>query len=329
MYNDLWQIAPTTSLPDDLVRRFCDTYLFHDGKVLSLADTRDQTLMADLAGQAAIIFSEYISIARKHLDDLDTGIVAIDIPSVFKDATLDAITGSLIAVTISQVIMPSSLDRENQTPFSIFTASKDNSKKLDNIGIQGMSPTDILDFHSDGSIKGDILSVPDYISIYNIFINYSKTGSFYWVPTSKLRNLNYFTEKLGMNTDYCFSLTPTVYDSGLTDVKIINRRAKASLFSETHRGSITTFMNGIFEGRDSDEDAQYIDLINEFKSAITNNEFRLFVPQESRKLVILNNSNGFHARDIFEDPIEGYAVTRTYLRSTSISGQVVGRIIEG
>lgn len=329
MNNDLWQIAPTISLPDDLVRQFCDTWLFQDGKVLSLADTRDQALMTQLTGQAAKIFSECISIAHKHLEDADAGIVAIDIPSVFEDATVDAITGSLIAVSISQVIMPSFPDRENFTPFSIFTASKENNEKLNNVGIQGVSPTDILDFHSDGSIQDDILSVPYYISIYNIFINYSKTGNSYWVPTSKMKDFNFFTEKLGMNTDYCFSLTPTVYDNGQTDVKIINRRAKASLFCKTHDGSITTFMNGTFEGRDSDEDARYIDLINEFKSAISNNEFRLFIPQGSRKLVILNNSNGFHARDIFENPIEGHEVTRTYLRSTSISGHVVGRIIEG
>ncbi|MFW7358574.1 MAG: hypothetical protein ACODTL_21765 [Brucella sp.] len=321
--------APVFSIPVENARDFACNNLLIDDFPLSLAQTRDKSVMAKLTEQASLFFVDMIPEIKRQLDNPFVGIVAIDVPQVFDDATVDAIVGSLIAVSLTQAIMPSLPDRENNTPFSIFTASKDNSKKQDHVGIRGLSPTDVLDFHSDGAITNGKLSVPDYISIFNVFINYRDRGNFYWVPTCTIQSLSQIVEKVGLSQEYCFSLTPAVYDNGQSSVKIVDRRARAAIFTRAPDGSITTFMNGTFEGHADTGTDQAKDITTEIKGAIAANPVRYLIPQESRRLIILNNANGFHARDIFENPMEGYAVTRTYLRSASISGKVVGRIIEG
>ncbi len=253
--------APVFSIPVENARDFACNNLLIDDFPLSLAQTRDKSVMAKLTEQASLFFVDMIPEIKRQLDNPFVGIVAIDVPQVFDDATVDAIVGSLIAVSLTQAIMPSLPDRENNAPFSIFTASKDNSKNLDHVGIRGLSPT--------------------------------------------------------------------VYDNGQSSVKIVDRRARAAIFTRAPDGSITTFMNGTFEGHADTGTDQAKDITAEIKSTIAANPVRYSIPQESRRLIILNNANGFHARDIFENPMEGYAVTRTYLRSASISGKVVGRIIEG
>ncbi|MBC2885409.1 hypothetical protein H7Q97_08310 [Ochrobactrum sp. CM-21-5] len=321
--------APILSIPVQSAREFAHKNLLINGALISLADTKDRAVLKNLAEQASHFFADLISEIQSQLNRPSVGIVAIDVPQVLEDATADAIVGSLIAMSLTQAIMPSLLDRENDTPFSIFTASKDNSEKLDHVGIRGLTPTDVLDFHSDGSIAGEELSVPDYISIFNVFINYHNRGNFYWVPTSAIPSFSQIVEKVGLSQEYCFSLTPAVYDNGKPDVKVVDRRARVAIFTRTSDGSITTFMNGTFDGRADKNTDQEDDVVAEIKNAISTNPIRYSIPQESRRLIIFNNANGFHARDIFEGPMEEYPVTRTYLRSASISGKVVGQIIEG
>lgn len=321
--------APVFSIPVKTGRNFASKYLLVDDSPLSLAQTRDKSVMAKLTEHAALTFADLIPEVQRQLDNPLIGIVAIDVPPMFEDATTDAIIGSLIAISLTQTIMPSLPDRENGTPFSIFTASKDNRKKLDSAGIHGLSPTDILDFHSDGSIKDGKLSVPDYVSIFNVFINYHNRGNFYWVPTCTIPNLSQIIKKVGWSQNHCFQLTPTVYDNGQSDLKIVNRRAKAAIFARATDGSITTFMNGNYEGCADTGIDQAKEITAEIKNAIITSPIRYSISQESRRLIILNNSNGFHARDIFEKPIEYFPVTRTYLRSASIAGTIVGQLIKG
>ncbi|MEL4073324.1 hypothetical protein WKW50_24660 [Ochrobactrum sp. GPK 3] len=322
-----WKAAPICRLSASDVQNFANRYLERNGLLISLSDTRDTTLMFDLSARACEVFADTINEMKTHLECAETGIVAVDIPEVFDDATADATIGSLTAVALSQAITPNLPDRENKTPFSIFTASKDNSEKLDQIGIRGLSPVDVLEFHSDGSIADGLLSVPDYISLFNVFINYYDRGYFYWVPTRSITGFPEIVERAGFGKDYYFSLTPAVYNTTQSDLKVIDRRAKAAIFSLAGDGTVTTFMNGTFEGP-CETSGVPGDIVSQIKTAISTNSIRYFVPQESRRLIMLNNANGFHARDIFERPMNGCQVTRAYLRSASISGKIVGNILE-
>jgi len=323
-----YETAPIAKLDLRAVTEFCENQLVRNGAIIPLAATSDSNLMADLAGSAGEYFSEDIASATDLISDRDIGIAGMDIPIIYDDPTKDAICGALVAVSISQHIMPSLLDKENKTPFSMFNASPENNAALAKAGMKNISPTDILDFHSDGSVLNDILAVPDYISIYNVFINYNQRGSFYWVPSSSISNLNSYIKEFGYEQEYLFDLTPTVYSEKGSEIKsIVARRARTSIFQKNSRDEVITFMNGSFLGKATDIGGHLSERLAEFQHEISTNGSRYAVPQESRRMVLLNNASGFHARDIFEDPIDGYPITRCYLRSASASGRVVGEIV--
>lgn len=52
-------------------------------------------------------------------------------------------------------------------------------------------------------------------------------------------------------------------------------------------------------------------------ASLSRNSIRISTPLRSRRLFILNNWLGAHARDIFEEPIEGVKYTRSFFRSMS------------
>jgi len=316
------------SLPQETASDFCDQYLMKSGIMISLADLRDGELTADLANQAAHVFAGLIADLQRHLDNPGLGIAAVDIPSIFEDATFDAAAGALIAVSLIQAFMPTVWDRRNQTPFSIFTVSNDDRQKLERTDLEYLSPTDRLDFHADSSVIGKRVAVPDYIALYNIAVNFEERGCFHWVPTCKIDGINALVNKVGLSKEYYFKLNPTVYDDGENDVMVIEHRVKASIFSRTQNGSITTFMSGSFDGVVGEEHAQSHDVVADMVEAISANKFRYSIPQESRRLIIVNNANGFHARDALEKPWPDVSVNRAYLRCTSVAGKVVGEIVE-
>lgn len=319
--------APIVTLEKDAVREFCETTLLENDSPIPLVATSDANLISQLSAQAGEAFSGEIRRIGTEISNVDVGIAAVDVPVVYEDVTKDAITGALVSLSISQHIMPSVLDRENRTPFSMFSASEGNNVALNKLGIKNVSPVDVLEFHSDGTIKGNTLAVPDYIAIYNVFINYAKRGNFYWVPSSSIPSMSNYVINLGFTSDYLFDLTPSVYSNREGIKSISPHRARTSVFQEDEDGSVVTFMNGTFLGRESDMGGGASNHLAEFQQAIANNPSRYAVPQESRRMIILNNAAGFHARDVFEVPFEDVSVTRCYLRSASLSGRVMGEII--
>ncbi|WP_087004915.1 hypothetical protein [Rhizobium sullae] len=320
--------APVTVLDKNAVREFCEAHLLREGDVLPLIATADSGTMSGLAEAASAHFCPHLQESIASFSDPDIGISGIDIPEIYDDPTKDAITGALVAVSISQTLMPSILDKENRTPFSMFNASPANNAVLNEAGLKNISPTDILDFHSDGGIFNSRLSVPKFISIYNIFINYKRRGNFYWIPTSAIDNIDEYFDKIGTEDNYLFDLTPSVYSDRGSEIRSISaNRAETAIFQKVD-GRIITFMNGDFLGRSTGGGNNFtIGLLDEFKDVIRRTRPKYAVPQESRRIVILNNAHGFHARDIFEEPVEGHPYTRSYLRSASLDGYPVGKII--
>ncbi len=153
-------------------------------------------------------------------------------------------------------------------------------------------------------------------------------ATFYWVPTSTISSFSHIVEKVGLSQEYCFSLTPAVYDNGQSDVKVVDRRARAAIFTRALDGSITTFMNGTLKV------GPVLASIKQKTSPLKSRQlFRpiRFVIQFRRKAGGLSFSimrTGFMLAIFFENPMEEYPVTRTYLRSASIAGKVVGQIVE-
>lgn len=321
--------APTFALSSEIVRRFCHEVLEIDGELRSLADTRDTPTLQYLANEFEAAFSDVIPEINACISDKACGIAAIDVPPVYDDLTDDAIAGALVSVALTSVLIEPSRDAENLTPFTMFSASYESNKALNEAGLLNISPTDILDFHSDGRIEHNTLGVPRYIAIYNTFINYRDCGNFYWVPISSIDNIQEHVEGIGFDTDFTFDLTPSIYgESGSKIGSVVERKVKTAIFSEDEDGSLITFMNGKFAGKETDDDDDYANRLRAFQAAIARNPFRYAAQQKSRRMIVLNNSSGFHARDIFQDPIIGHEETRNYLRSVSTDAVNTGYVIQ-
>ncbi|MBJ6133126.1 hypothetical protein JAU75_09805 [Ochrobactrum sp. Q0168] len=316
------------SLAPEAAHNFCDQYLTKNGIMLSLADLRDKELTADLASQAAYAFADLVTDLQFQLDSPEIGIVAVDIPTIFEDATLDATAGALLGISLVQALMPTLYDGKNHTPFSVFTTSADSRLKLERVGLQDLVPLNRLEFHSDSSVTGKSVAVPHYIALYNIAINFEERGCFHWVPTCKIDGIFELVNKVGLSTEYYFKLNPAVYEDGRNDVMIIEQRVKATIFNHAQNGSITTYMSGQFDGKVGEEHTQSHDIVADIVKAISENKFRYSIPQENRRLLIMNNANGFHARDALEKPLPGVSMNRAYLRCTSVAGKIVGEVLD-
>lgn len=327
LHSKAYAEAPSFSLNKGKVHQFCHDVLEVGGELRSLGDTREASTLEHLCCELKTAFSETIEQIEARIVDKTCGIAAIDIPTIYEDPTDDAITGALVSIALTSALFKPSSDIENLTPFTMFSASYESNKALNDVGLLHISPTDILDFHSDGLIQGKSLSVPRYIAIYNTFINYRKCGNFYWVPISSIENASEHIDRIGFDDDFTFDLTPAVYgETGSRIDNVVERKVKTAIFSEDDAGNIITFMNGKFAGKES-AGGDYADRLKAFQTSIAQNPFRYAVEQKSRRLIVLNNSSGFHARDIFEDPILGHEETRNYLRSVSMESVNTGYVL--
>ncbi|MUO80772.1 hypothetical protein GOZ80_11460 [Agrobacterium vitis] len=319
--------APSFALDKEKVRQFCHDVLEVDGELRSLGDTREASVLEQLSSELKTAFSGTTAQIETRIADKTCGIAAIDIPPIYEDVTDDAIAGALVSIALTSTLIEPSKDIENLTPFTMFSASYESNKALNEAGLLNISPTDILDFHSDGLIRGKSLGVPRYIAIYNTFINYRKCGSFYWVPISAIDNLSEHVDRIGFDDDFTFELTPAIYgENGSKIDNVVERKVKTAIFSEGEDGSIITFMNGKFAGKEG-AGTDYANRLKSFQTAIAQNPFRYAAEQRSRRLIVLNNMSGFHARDIFEDPILGHEETRNYLRSVSVEAVNTGHVM--
>lgn len=327
LHRNAYVEAPSFSLDKKKVRQFCHDVLEVGGELRSLGDTKDASVLEHLSCELKTSLSGTIAQIEAPITDKTCGIATIDIPQIYQDLTDDAIAGALVSIALTSVLIKPSKDIENLTPFTMFSASYESNKALNEAGLLNISPTDILDFHSDGLIRGVSLGVPRYIAIYNTFINYRKCGSFYWIPTSSIENLSEHVERIGFDDDFTFDLTPAIYgETGSRIDHVVERKVKTAIFSKDADGSIITFMNGKFAGKEG-AGTDYANHLKAFRAAIAKSPLRYAAAQKSRRLIVLNNSSGFHARDIFKDPIPGHEETRNYLRSVSMEAVNTGYVI--
>ena len=58
------------------------------------------------------------------------------------------------------------------------------------------------------------------------------------------------------------------------------------------------------------------------RNSLLKNEFKIRIPQKERRIIFLNNTLGFHARDVFEEPIENVDLSRVMLRMVDINAEL-------
>ncbi|HVT63270.1 MAG TPA: hypothetical protein VHD33_07290, partial [Legionellaceae bacterium] len=164
------------------------------------------------------------------------------------------------------------------------------------------------------------IEIPKYIATYNLYISYKKPGNFIWIPTKHWEESSKFKDVKYKNMIININLTPTfhlnhedkIYNSGYEKIC-------APLSYINQNGDDLFFLNGqVFLKNNSDECVQ---AVNEMRNSLLKNDFKICIPQKERRIIFLNNILGFHARDIFEEPIENVDLSRVMLRMVDVNAE--------
>jgi len=304
-------IAPFV-LEDASAIEFIHRYRAAASSLEGLADIRLPVMQQILRDDDGL-FAEMIEGVQSTLDDPEVSFAAIDMPSVSDNPQADALFGCILATAIQTAISEPVIDRHSGTPFSLYNASQDNEDKLVEAGLKFYSPEDRLGFHSDGLITEAGIHVPKYVSVYNLMIAYRQPGNFYFLPTAAWDGFEKFRDAFGINRDVTFSMTPIVHALGNGEVKASRSSpVTAPLFWQDGEAE-AIFYNGEIDTGPQ----ELIALADQMRQSLLDNPRRVACPIRNRRMFIMANDRGFHARDIFADPIDGTKYTRSFLRYVS------------
>lgn len=104
------------------------------------------------------------------------------------------------------------------------------------------------------------------------------------------------------------------------------RERRAAVKCQTTDGKIVVFLNGEVVGSSSVQTWERLKhSVKGLTASLSSNSERLGAPIKGRRMFILNNTLGFHARDIFEESIPGTKYTRSFLRTVAREGIEIGR----
>lgn len=319
--------APLLSVSLNACKNFIKTLQKKRIQPKSLDIFRNPNVLGEIDHLSSNLLEDIYTDIRKPLQDESCGIVALDIPQeITHNPTLDTLFGAIIAQTIVNRIMPPAIDRRNQTPFTLYNASKSNEDKLKKAGLKFYSPEEKLGFHTDGRIDSPDVYIPDFLSIYNLLIAYKETGNFYWIPFTLWNEFESHAEAIGWNKPYKFELTPIIYPGENGTVEALPKTTIEAPIFNKKKNHKSMFFNGQIIGRNSHEDDDVLTISKSLTSSMQSNPVRYHVPQYPRRLMIMKNSTGAHSRDIFNSPLTGTRYTRSFMRSVSLEGEKVGTV---
>ena len=303
--------APCLSVSDDLLSSFADG-LSHF-PVPRLAVLREACLRTEVFAVARRVYSDCILSARSYLDDPDIGVCSIDIGSSSREIDeKNAFLRTLSALALCFAISPLLDDPRLGLPFTLYQSSTGNEAKLQDKDIRFYSPTVKLGFHNDGAIHQDLLFIPSFVSLLNLFIGYNKPGHFYWLPLSRWAQFEELASRFEGHS-YTLEVTPIVYQSDLdSHASNSSRFFAAPMFYRNAHGERRAFINGIM--RSTERGTDDFDAVS---ASLLNNDFRYVIPQRVFRLSIFANALGIHSRDIFGGQFVTNGVTRSHIRTMS------------
>ena len=292
---------------------FVKKYEAENGPLRSLADIRLTRLQRVWRDDREDLFADILSDVCAGLADPEVAFAAIDMPSMSDNAQADALYGCLLATAFQAAISEPVEDRHSGTPFSLYNASQDNEDKLVDAGLKFYSPEDRLGFHSDGLITENGIHVPKYVSVYNLMIAYRKPGNFYFLPTQVWDEMDKFKKAFGVNRDVTFSMTPIVHSLDSGEIRATRSEPVTAPLFWQDGDDEAVFYNGEIDTGPK----ELIALAEDMRQSLLDNPRRITCPIRNRRMFIMANDKGFHARDIFADPVVGTKYTRSFLRYVS------------
>lgn len=283
---------------------------------LNWAILKNEKAINNIDEKIGEVLDELIFKAKEDLINPEKGLAVIDIPSIDgADCLEDMWLGSLIALIVSKRIYSIRNDPNTGLPFTIYNASSAGEALLKKNGIKYFSPEKNLGFHTDGIVSQNSLWSPNFVSIYNVYLGYKKPGNFYWVPFALWDEFKEWQNKLGSKR-FKLEITPITYKGLNDELKITsNGDFEVELMRAKGDGFIP-FFNGEVMACVSDP-AFEMQGVKQMLESLSCNKTRISTPLRSRRLFILNNWLGAHARDIFEEPLEGVKYTRSFFRIMS------------
>lgn len=310
---------PLIELSTEKYDKFCQRLQSHitisNLDIFKVESTCD--IITELCGD---IFHEEIERIIILLNDISIGIAALDIPeSVSFDKTMNAVCGAAAVIGIFNNIGKSNYDPINSTPFTLHTASHSNGKLLESTE---HTPDAKLGFHNDGLLNSENLEIPKNIVLYNLYIAYRRPGKFRWIPSALWDEAENFgkkinSEKIKINIE----LTPSFNSNKKGSFTRKNFYSIGTPVSSiSMNGQRRFFLNG--KVSQNNNLLEHVELVNNIRNSLENNPIKISIEQKERRAFYLRNTEGFHARDIFEDPIEGVDMTRVFLRSVDVNSEV-------
>lgn len=201
------------------------------------------------------------------------------------------------------------------TPFTLHTAAHSSGELLED---RDHTPDVKLGFHNDGLLNAGNLEIPNHIVLYNLYISYRKPGKFKWIPIALWDKLNEHKKmKITENIKIKIQLTPSFHldkNGAITKTDFNYLEIPISNFNK--KGDIRFFLNGkaLY-----DKDMY---LVQKIQDSLEKNSVIISIDQKERRAFYLKNTAGFHARDVFEDPVENTDLTRVFLRSVDVHSEV-------
>jgi hypothetical protein len=302
-------------------RAFCSLVEDRAHRVRTLADIDTVVAQAVFTLKDDPYITSFVKEISAPLEDPETAIAAVDIPeNLDADRNRDALLGCLIATALVLAVSPPIPDKRTGSPFTLYNASRHNESQLKQAGLRYYSPEDRIGFHSDGMVRDRAVLIPDHVAIYNLLVAYRRPGNFYFLPLALWKDRDLYSARLGIGRDYRFSMTPIVYaDKSGRIESSMGRHLNAPIFSVGPDGRERLFFNG-----EVDAPTETVRrTLQEMTSSMLDNPHRISIPIRNRRLFIMANDKGLHARDIFAEPIESAPFTRSFLRFVSAQGSCI------
>jgi hypothetical protein len=272
--------------------------------------------ISEAATVAAALFSDLLQAVNENLSDNTKGIAVVDIAeSNDMNPTENSYWGVALALSLTQNIFHPSHDKINNTPYTIYAASHQNSDKLARMGLPRIAPEEKLGFHTDGLLGMQGIALPHHIMLYNIAIEYQQPGNFYWIPFSLWKDKKKYAELIGIGDRYKIAITPSVYQTGADELEIVSpRHVEVPIFVDSTALDYPLYLNGTVANRSDGTDFD-MQTIYDMKESLAENPVRFAVPQRTRRIIFARNVAGAHARDVFQHPSETASYTRIFMRS--------------
>ncbi len=302
---------------------FCYYLQNEANEIISLTIFKSASFCDFIYNLCGKLFCDEINQIIFTLSNPHISISAFDIPSSNHfNQELNTIFGIGLFIGIFNNIANSSIDPLNETPFTLHAASHSNGEKLDSLGLSVYTPKVKLGFHNDGLLSPGKVEIPKHIALYNLYISYHNPGNFMWVPTALWEEAQqYHPRSIGENVIVKTKLTPIFHsknDQEITAPCFNYVTAPLSIINE--EGEQRFFLNGqILPGENH---IDHVNLVNAMRLSLQNNPKKIYIPQKERRGIILKNHLGFHARDIFQDPIDGVDLSRILLRSVDLDAEL-------